>query len=64
MTTWILVYIVLTHHGHPISEEMGRYESMRDCFFARENLAIDLGSQSGYFPVNTQAVCVRHNPEE
>ena len=31
---WVLVFISLTHHGHPIVEEIGRYDSMKDCFFA------------------------------
>lgn len=62
MTNWILVFIALTHHGHPIAEEKGSYETMRDCFFAREELALELGSVTGYFPVNTQAICIQHKP--
>jgi len=61
---WVLVFISLTHHGHPIVEEIGRYDSMKDCFFAREDLALKLGRYDGYFPVNTQAVCIKHESQE
>jgi len=60
---WILVYVALTYHGHPVVEEIGRYDSMTDCFFAREELALKLGGVDGKFPVNTQALCIQHKPE-
>jgi len=59
---WILVYISLSYHGHPIATEEGRYETMADCFLAREELAIEVGgSRTGYFPNGQQAVCVPYD---
>lgn len=63
MTEWVLVLITLTFHGHPIAEEIGRYDDMIECFWHREELALELGRIDGHFPVNTQAVCIQHNPE-
>lgn len=57
---WVLVYIALTHHGHPIVEEKGRFEQMTDCFLAREALAEEMGGSNGYFLDGEQAVCVSH----
>lgn len=60
---WVLVYISLTFHGHPIAKEIGRYDSMIDCFYAREQLAQDVGGSNGYFPNGEQAVCVSNLKE-
>lgn len=60
---WVLVYIALSYHGHPIAEEIGRYDLMEECFLEREELAVELGGTNGHFPVNTQALCIRHKPE-
>jgi len=62
MTEWVLVLIVLTFHGHPEVEEVGRYDSMIECFMVREKLALDLGGDpaTGYFPKGMQAVCIPH----
>jgi hypothetical protein len=60
---WVLVYITLTFHGHPIVEELGRYDSMVECFKAREYKSLELGSEAGYFPVGSQAVCVSNLKE-
>ena len=60
---WVLVYISLTFHGHPIAEEIGRYDSMVECFHAREQLAQDVGGSNGYFPTGEQAVCVSNLKE-
>jgi hypothetical protein len=60
---WILVYISLSYHGHPIATEEGRYETMTDCFLAREELAIKVGGDpaTGHFPTGQQAVCVPYD---
>ena len=65
-TSWVLVLITLTFHGHPIATEEGRYETMKDCFYAREKLAFDVGADlgTGHFPKGTQAVCVPIDSEE
>tara|TARA_E500000081_G_scaffold125614_1_gene132301 strand:+ start:1406 stop:1600 length:195 start_codon:yes stop_codon:yes gene_type:complete len=61
---WVLVYISLTFHGHPIAEETGRYVSMTECFYAREALAKEVGGKDGYFPLGQQAVCIMNANEE
>jgi hypothetical protein len=60
---WVLVYITLTFHGHPIAEEHGRFDSMVECFKAREYLSLELGSTDGYYPIGSQAVCVTNLKE-
>jgi hypothetical protein len=61
---WILVYITLSFHGHPIATEEGRFNSMTDCFFARESLAESVGGVDGHFPKGQQAVCIPHPDPE
>ena len=56
---WILVYVALTYHGHPIVEEIGRYDSMAECFDAREKLVDKVGKPI----VNYQTICIQHKPE-
>ena len=60
---WVLVLITLTFHGHPIATEEGRYETMTDCFLAREELVIKIGGDpaTGHFPEGMQAVCIPHS---
>ena len=60
---WILVYISLSYHGHPIATEEGRYTSMTECFYAREELAVKVGGDpaTGHFPNGQQAVCVPYD---
>ncbi len=35
------------------------YDNMSSCFFARENLASQVGGEIGYFPVGKQGICVQ-----
>ena len=56
---WILVYVSLTFHGHPMAEELGRYDSMTDCFANRQEQLYRLGSTTGFPPAGTQLVCIR-----
>ena len=55
---WILVYLFWTGTEMNMTQ-VDSYDDMSKCFFARENLAVDLDSFNGYFPVNHQAICVR-----
>ena len=58
---WVLVYIVLVN-AEPISvNAMGPnhyFEDMMECFYARDNLSYTVGGEDGYFPPNSQAVCI------
>jgi len=56
---WILVYVSLTFHGHPIAQELGRYDSMANCFVERELALVDMGSEDGYPLEGTQLVCIK-----
>jgi len=63
---WTLVFINMilnanSGYKEPVVEAWYEYESMRECFLARDQLLIELGSFSGYFPINTQAVCIETN---
>jgi len=53
---WVLVLVALSHHGHPIATEEGRYETMAECFEAREKLV----EQEGKPIVDYQAVCISY----
>jgi len=54
---WTLVYIVFI--GLELeSKVIDTYETMFDCFYAREILSAKAGGSDGYFPPNSQAVCV------
>jgi hypothetical protein len=55
---WILVYVSLTFHGHPIAQELGRYDSMANCFVERELALVSMGSENGYPLEGTQLVCL------
>jgi len=56
---WVLVYIALAQpYGNSFAMDIGMYDDMIECFLEREKLAVELGSTDGYFPVNTQAICV------
>lgn len=55
---WILVYIMITS-GEVHSVRVGEPSTtMTECFYAREALSYSVGSADGYFPPNSQAVCV------
>lgn len=58
---WILVYIVVSGSEPIAINAMGSgvtFDDMYKCFEAREKLSFTVGGKDGYFPINTQAVCV------
>ena len=60
---WVLVYIVISGHSIYAVNAMGPkiyFETITDCFFARERLSLTVGgTQEGYFPLNTQGICMQ-----
>lgn len=58
---WILVYIILVN-GEPIATNaMGfnhYFDDVMECFLARDNLSFTVGGENGFFPPDTQAICV------
>jgi len=55
---FVLVYILIVSETETIGHEVGRYSSMVDCFFAREEMLMKQESYDGIPEVNTQFVCV------
>lgn len=57
---WTLVFLIFIS-GELESHVVGSYETMYECFSQREVLSFDLGSSDGYFPLDTQAICVQRD---
>ena len=55
---WYLIFISIVHSTEPTVQNLGAYTSMTDCFSARENLSAQLGSNNGYYPTGTNALCI------
>ena len=54
---WTLVFIIFME-GELESTVKGTYESMLNCFAARELLSKEVGKGNGYFNPGSQAVCI------
>ena len=55
---WILVLVVLDFNASLEATEQGVFDSMEDCFWARDYLASERGGEDGFFPPNEQALCI------
>lgn len=51
---WMLVLVMVTNHG-TIAKEIDVYQTMNDCFKARQQLVL---SEKNWL-LNKQAVCIR-----
>ena len=60
---WILVFIWLDGLA-PNAVAVDNPMTMEECFSARELLSETVGGSNGYFPLGTQAICVRVSGEE
>jgi hypothetical protein len=61
---WVLVLIFITN-GESNSDYIGEFDSMYDCFYAREDLARQTGSdRTGYFLPGMQGICIATQQEE
>lgn len=54
MIKWVLVYVVLTNGTVVEATTIGAFPTMMECFTARDHMS----DKDGYFPTNTQAICV------
>ena len=54
---WTLVYIVFIG-GILESTVVDTYETMYECFAKREALSNEVGGENGYYPPDSQAICV------
>lgn len=57
---WILVHMVITTNMALDASIEGVFNSMEDCFWARERLAVEEGGRNGYFLPGQQAICIKH----
>ena len=59
---WMLVYIIVGGTDPIAVNALGPngdvFDDMTECFYAREKLSITVGGSDGYFPINSQAVCI------
>lgn len=55
---WVLVAITILSTSSIDAYEIGRFESMVECFYMREEVLLTLGVFEGVPPINTQYVCV------
>lgn len=56
---WILVIVGIFNGGPEVSNE-GVYDTMQQCFYAREEVIWEtFGNPEGNPPVNFQVVCIR-----
>ena len=58
---WVLVWILITGPQSSEMIEIKRFDSMAECFIAREHILVRLDRYNGIPEVNTQYVCVRTN---
>jgi hypothetical protein len=59
---WVLIAITIlgpTPHSDVDLHEIGRYNTMTECFYSREQVLVKLEAYNGIPPINTQFVCVR-----
>ena len=56
---WVLVLIGFLDNGQFVAAPDGVFDNMEDCFWAREYMAEQLGGSNGYYPVNTQGICLQ-----
>ncbi len=45
--------------GSPLIEAWSTYDSLEQCFDQREALLVNAKHYDGYFPANTQVICIR-----
>ena len=61
---WVLVFVNLIYnteleYKEPVIEAWYEFETMEECFIARDDLLTAMASYNGIPPVNTQLVCIR-----
>lgn len=54
-----VMYNATSGYDEPIIEGYWKYETMYECFQARESLSVNLGMEPGYYPIGTQGVCIK-----
>jgi len=55
---WVLVAIQIASATQVNSYSIGRFNSMTDCFYMRQEVLVSLDAYNGVPPINTQYICV------
>jgi hypothetical protein len=55
---WLLVFMTYWD-GQIMTVGNGVFNTMTECFYAREKLSYEVGLGDGYFPANMQAICMK-----
>jgi len=59
MLVFINVMMSIDSTYQPVVEGWWEYETMSECFEARERLKHELGIPGQHFPIKTQAICIK-----
>ncbi len=60
---WALVFIYF-YDAKPYVETVTLHSDMTECFYAREELADEVGKGDGYFKASQQALCINMNESD
>ena len=55
---WVLVAIKIASATQVDAYSIGRFNSMTDCFYMRQEVLVSLEAYNGVPPINTQYICV------
>jgi len=58
---WVLVAIKIATTTQVDAYEIGRFDSMINCFYMRQEVLVSLEAYNGIPPINTQYICVPTN---
>jgi hypothetical protein len=69
MIKWMLVFIVTSYSSdtgyvEPRIEAYYSYDTMKDCFKARETLLVKIGGEDTHYPMGTIGVCFRRKSSD
>jgi hypothetical protein len=56
---WVLLFIDITGSSSFAVDQVGRYDSMIECFGVRDEVLVKLDAYNERPPLNTQLVCVK-----
>ena len=55
---WVLVAIQIASATQVDAYSIGRFVSMTDCFYMRQEVLVSLKAYNGIPPINTQYICI------
>lgn len=60
---WVLVAIQIASATQVDAYSIGRFNSMTDCFYMRQEVLVSLEAYNGVPPINTQYICIPTDQE-